>query len=348
MSATVTESNLKQKEIEAKKNTFVAYEIGEYYYSLGDYPKSVEWYEHAVSGVPVVPLALYALGYACQNGQGTPVDLIRAFQYYEAAAEKDVPQACYNLAFFYQNGIAVARNSEKANYYCERASETLKKLTNDSQEIKAELYKLNLDYSQTVLSVLELQNEWNVISNEAEEKSQIIGKLESGIDSYKSTISELEMVIESQKSEIVSQKDQYDKILMAHNDALRLIDKLNDDIRKLRYQMDELRNQCSKEALKNGVILGNIQGRNVQLENEKNTLHKSQDKYHKDLLTSQEQINGLKNQLSIMANSNNSLRKEMEVQKEKMYKMRMKKNILLGMSTVLIIALIVIINIFFL
>lgn len=157
MALAVTKQNLQQKIAEAPTNPYIAYEIGEYYYSLANYEKAVEWYEKAVSGSPVVPMALYALGYACQCGEGTAVDLFQALQYYEEAAKKDIPQACYNLAYFYQNGIGVCRDQNKANRYCERASESLRRLVDASQETKEQLHiaKAELEACRDRISGLE-------------------------------------------------------------------------------------------------------------------------------------------------------------------------------------------------
>lgn len=157
MALAVTKQNLQQKIAEAPTNPYIAYEIGEYYYSLANYEKAVEWYEKAASGSPVVPMALYALGYACQYGEGTAVDLFQALQYYEEAAKKDIPQACYNLAYFYQNGIGVCRDQNKANRYCERASESLRRLVDASQETKEQLHiaKAKLEACRNRISELE-------------------------------------------------------------------------------------------------------------------------------------------------------------------------------------------------
>ena len=68
------------------------------------------------------PTAFFNIGCAYQFGEGVPRDLAEAFRYYEYAAKYNLPQALFNLAFFYENGFIAARDCEKAEEYCRRAT----------------------------------------------------------------------------------------------------------------------------------------------------------------------------------------------------------------------------------
>lgn len=138
----LTKQVLEKKVKDSEYNPHAAYEVGEHYYSQGEYEKAVHWYHKAVAGADPDPLACYALGYAFQVGQGTSMDLIQALHYYEMAAMKNLPQACYNLAYFYQNGIGVARNQKLADRYSERALECLTRQAHELQSAKAGLLEL--------------------------------------------------------------------------------------------------------------------------------------------------------------------------------------------------------------
>ena len=84
----IDKNSLKQAERDGKKDPYIAYQVGEYYYTQKEYRTAVEWYTAAVAGKRKEPLALFAMGYAYQLGQGVPVDLIQALHYYEAAANE--------------------------------------------------------------------------------------------------------------------------------------------------------------------------------------------------------------------------------------------------------------------
>ena len=318
----VSEKNIKEKKKEAANNTFTAYEIGEYYYLLANYEKAVEWYEKAALGSPAVPMALYAMGYACQNGEGTAVDLFRAAQFYEAAAEKDIPQACYNLAFFYQNGIGVCRDLKKANRYCEKASESLKRLADASKEAKEDLYRIKLSHTQLVNSVLENENKWMTISNESAQKSQKIGELEASIADYNRTVLELKGIIKSKEKELTFEQERDKKMKALHGEALRQIDKLNDDIRSLKCQVDELNARHVADTSQNDFL----NGRNKQLETDNNHYLQSQDKYNKELLAAQKQIDDLNNKVSTLTASGERLIGEIVVHQGKEKKTKKQRN----------------------
>lgn len=170
----VTKQELDRKMEEARKNAYAAYDVAEYYYVQKDYKIAFEWYRKAASGDNPVPMALYALGYACQMGEGTPVDLLLALHYYEAAAKYDVPQALYNLAFFYQNGLVVKQDQAAADAYSERASRAMTKQVEELQREKEQVQELQRSYDAAVHDFAQKSDAWQEL---AQQRAGLEGKI---------------------------------------------------------------------------------------------------------------------------------------------------------------------------
>ena len=110
------------------------FDLGEYFYAQKDYAQAFAWYQKAAQAPEPNPNAFFNLGYAYQYGEGTPQDMIAAFDCYQKAAELDLPQALNNLAYFYEAGIVVERDIEKADNLMRRATALMNNL-------QTELYK---------------------------------------------------------------------------------------------------------------------------------------------------------------------------------------------------------------
>lgn len=330
MSIAVTKSNIEQKKKEAAKNTYIAYEIGEYYYSFSNYKEAFKWYEKAGTGTPAVPMALYAMGYAYQNGEGTEVDLFKAFQYYEAAAQKDLPQACYNVAYFYQNGIGVSRDINKANWYSERAAESLKRLVDDSQEAKEHVNQINAQYSQILTSVQMMERDLVAVSNESANKSKKIGELEAAAADCKKIVSKLTEEIQVKDNALALQKERCVKTESLQHDLLRMVEALNGDIRTLQNQIDELKQQCSDEISKNAYL----EGEKMQLQEDKSNLLRAREAYHGELVSADKQIVFLNNSIATIQSAKESMEAEMQTCRAELKKVSVQRNIFVLISLV--------------
>lgn len=102
--------------------------LAEHYHTRQEYRAAMEWYKRCTECEDDDPDAYYNLGYAFANGEGTPIDMIEAFYWYQQAALRHHPIAMYELACFYLNGIAVSRDDEKADFYVRQAAEEIKLL----------------------------------------------------------------------------------------------------------------------------------------------------------------------------------------------------------------------------
>ncbi len=221
----VTKQMLDEKIEVSDKNSHAAYEVGEYYYAQGDYQNSIKYYKKAVSGSKPHSLALYALGYAYQNGEGVPVDIIQAFHYFEAAADKDVPQACYSLAYFYQNGLGVSYNQTKADYYSQRATDCLVKQSEELETLRSKLSIVQGSYEETLRNYEKECAHWEKISAEYADG--------------KSKIAEYQSDIMGHKAEIDNLKNQNNQMFQENQNYLHTIEDLHSQIASLHLTVSE-------------------------------------------------------------------------------------------------------------
>lgn len=90
------------------------YRTAEHLYAQGAYQEAFSWYKKASVLPDCNPIVFFELGYLFQHGEGVDSDNIEALKWYEKAALLGVPQAMYNLAYFYQNGLVVDQDIRKA------------------------------------------------------------------------------------------------------------------------------------------------------------------------------------------------------------------------------------------
>lgn len=124
-----------------KLNAAEAFLLAEHFYSLADYATAYHWYEVSAQKDNPPPMAYYYLGYACQNGCGVEVDQYAAFLWYQKAAKEDIPQAYYNLALFYQNGIVVNKDEDLALHCLQKGSNLLDSIIIQEEQRKEELIR---------------------------------------------------------------------------------------------------------------------------------------------------------------------------------------------------------------
>ena len=143
-----------------------AYQMAEYYYGRQEFAKAYAWYVKTAQCENPNPVVYFNLGYACQNGEGTEVDLIAAFDYYEKAAEEHLPQALYNLAYFYQNGLVVKQDFAKAAEYSRQAARELEQLVSRLHEAEVREEKLRQKYQAFLDSLEKISSDWKEIAQE--------------------------------------------------------------------------------------------------------------------------------------------------------------------------------------
>lgn len=115
------------------------FEMGEYCYGRGEYSRACDWYQRAADCEDPNPNALFNLGYAFQYGEGRELDLFAAFEYYKKAADLDMPQAMSSLAYFYESGLVVERDLEKADALSRQATAVLSRLQLELRKLRLRL-----------------------------------------------------------------------------------------------------------------------------------------------------------------------------------------------------------------
>ena len=143
-----------------------AYEAAEYYYGRREFEKAFVWYLRAAQCDDPNPMVYFNIGYACQNGEGTEVDLVSAYDFYEKAAARGLPQALYNLAYFYQNGLVVKQDPVRAEEYSRRAAKELEKLVSRLYDAERREEKLEREHWEIMRSLEDTGAQWRAVAEE--------------------------------------------------------------------------------------------------------------------------------------------------------------------------------------
>lgn len=175
-----------------------AFEVAEYYYRRREFTSAFEWYLKTARCENPNPMVYFNIGYAYQNGEGTEVDLLSAYDYYEKAAVRHLPQALYNLAYFYYNGLVVKQSFDKAEEYSRQALRELDELVTRLHKAEVREEKTMQNYLEILQSLEKTSSEWRAIANEnayiREQLAEAKAKesiLEGRIAECKSTITQL-------------------------------------------------------------------------------------------------------------------------------------------------------------
>lgn len=178
-----------------------AYEVAEYYYGRHDFKKAFEWYAKTAQCENPNPMVYFNLGYACQKGEGTEIDLISAFDYYEKAAARHLPQALYNLAYFYQNGLVVKQDFAKAEEYSRQAAQEMANLVNRLYEAEAREAKTMQNYLEILRNLENISSEWKSIAEENARIREQLAEIKVNKSMWKMRAEECERKIERLEAE---------------------------------------------------------------------------------------------------------------------------------------------------
>lgn len=175
------------------------YRTAEHLYAQGAYQEALSWYKKASVLPGCNPIVFFELGYLFQHGEGVESDNIEALKWYEKAASLGVPQAMYNLAYFYQNGLVVDQDIQRAAWLLRDATSLMDRLQleRDSYntwkaEHDTQLAEVQRDAEKKRVRSenLELRNrELNIDLSAAKQECQ---RLEQEVDQHKRTLRESE------------------------------------------------------------------------------------------------------------------------------------------------------------
>ena len=171
----MTEARLEKLAKEAQAgDAQAAYEVAEYHYGRCEFAESFAWYIKTADCEHPNPMVYFNIGYAYQNGEGTGTDLVSAFDFYEKAAAFGLPQALYNLAWFYQNGLVVKQDFARARECSARAAKELAGLVDRLHEAEVREEKLRQSYLEAMREFKDASSQWREV---AEENARIREKL---------------------------------------------------------------------------------------------------------------------------------------------------------------------------
>lgn len=178
-----------------------AYEAAEYYYGRREFEKAYAWYLKAAQCDDPNPMVYFNIGYACQNGEGTEVDLVSAYDFYEKAAARGLPQALYNLAYFYQNGLVVKRDCARAAEYSRRAAKELEKLVNRLHDAENREEKLLREHLEIMQSFEDTGAQWRAVAEENARVREQLAEARTKKNIWKSRAAEYEKKIRRLEAE---------------------------------------------------------------------------------------------------------------------------------------------------
>lgn len=256
----------------------VCYQIAEYYYEHNDYRSAFFWYEKAAELSDCNPIVYFEIGYAYQHGEGVKSDLTEAVKWYEKAAAEDVPQAFYNLAYFYQNGLVVDKDPEKA-------LQMLKTATLSMHRLQVERYDYELWKEKSEIQLMELQKK--------------IAAFRAQIDSLEEDKKQLSL----QKSEVICEKERLE----------RTIEQLTNEYRsQMESRLKSAENLITKIVRENNSSYENVQ---KSYEDQINRLKES---YEDEFLNLQKNNENLHVQNTVLEQTIEKKMKEMDAIKEGM------------------------------
>lgn len=259
--------------------------LGNHFHDLGDFQSSFFWYCHALEQEGANPITYFYLGYAYQYGEGTAIDRMQALVMYQKAAEFDVPQALYSLAYFYQNGIVVPRDESMAQGYMKQATRKMDALYISQFDTREETANLRVQVltGKTIVDELQQRNEALAMENGnlSQQLDQVNEEIARGLETHNKQSKEYERQILEWKQKIHLMETQQTRIEVRNQTLNVQIQKMTEQQNALWMEVDARgRNiQEKTENIENlqqhlsGVKLELTQARN-ELEQVKNDVVK--------------------------------------------------------------------------
>lgn len=289
MSRRTTNDYNKLRQLADQGDANACFDIAESYYAQKNYSEAFKWYKKTISCKDPNPVAYFNIAYALQFGEGVDVDIASSLDYYQKAVIYELPQAMYNLAFFYQNGIIVPKDSEKAVRLCREATLKLNELQNKLFKLQSEQESLTEEYYASIkliddanerVKLLENKNSKSEATNKALDKEN--HRLTDEVIKYKNQFQNAD----SQKSQLSTENQKLEKRLnyseQTITDKERIINSLNEQIIDLQKNSEAL----SAKYFELVRSVEKLQGENEALSK---SLKKSEEEY-KNILVRNSQL----------------------------------------------------------
>lgn len=227
------------------------FDVAEFYYAQKDFRKAFLWNKKASECAKPNPSSFFNLGYAYQYGEGTEMDMFAAFEAYQKAADLGVPQAMNNLAMFYETGIVVSRDLDKADDLCRAATKILNNLQTELYKVKKQYDSLMDEKNTLSLQVDELKGK------ESAAKVQMLQALQE-VNNLQKKINDMEDVQrQTQRQSEALQKDaeQKEKALESSEqekeNLKKNLDSLKSDFRSEQQKTSRLTEESRKKTQEN-------------------------------------------------------------------------------------------------
>lgn len=327
MSRRTTNDYNKLRQLADQGDANACFDIAESYYAQKNYSEAFKWYKKTISCKNPNPVAYFNIAYALQFGEGVDVDIASSLDYYQKAVTYELPQAMYNLAFFYQNGIIVPKDSEKAVRLCREATLKLNELQNKLFKLQSEQETLTEEYYASIkliddanerVKLLENKNSKFEATNKALDKEN--HRLTDEVIKYKNQFQNAD----SQKSQLSTENQKLEKRLnyseQTITDKERIINSLNEQIIDLQKNSEALsakyfelvrsveklqgeNEALSKSLKKSEEEYKNILVRNAQLVDQLNTKEEDFSSLMQRYVTVSENCHNLNTKLNLEENA---------------------------------------------
>ena len=245
----------------AQGSADACFELAETYYARKNYEEAFRWYIKTVSCKKPNPVAYFNIAYAYQYGEGTELDMISAFDYYEKAAALGLPQALYNLAFFYQNGIIAPRDERKAFRLCREANIKLGELEGRTRELERKNEELNENYAEAIRFMDKLDDRAKSCENKIDklaDRNRVLidelntTRLSEGKEKERSNL--LEKQLRTSADEIRKLNEELKTSEKFVNNKDMLISHMNEEMKKTTQKYSELAQDLARERREKDIL----------------------------------------------------------------------------------------------
>lgn len=303
------------------------FDVAEFYYAQKDFRKAFLWNKKASECAEPNPGSFFNLGYAYQYGEGTDMDMFAAFDAYQKAADLGVPQAMNNLAMFYETGIVVPRDLDKADDLCRTATKILNNLQTELYKVKRQ-YDLLMDEKNTLsLQVEELKGKESAAKGQMLQALQEVNSLQKKMNDMEDIQRQMQRQSEAWKIDAEQKDKEIESIQQERESLQKNLDSLKSDFCSEQKKNSRLTEESRKKAqdyIQNEESLKSVRdellARNQTVENLRARLNSDEveiDRLRKKGEATVAQITGMEQIIANLRETNEKLQQQKPFVKKK-------------------------------
>lgn len=284
MSRRTTNDFNKLRQLANQGDADACFDIAESYYAQKNFSEAFNWYKKTISCKDPNPVAFFNIAYALQFGEGTAIDLVSSLDYYQKAVTYELPQAMYNLAFFYQNGIIVSKDSEKAVRLCREATLKLNELQNKLHMLRRERELLMDNYHASQKLIDDANERVKLLEKKCSEAELLYKKCYTENSSLKNDVVKYKNQIQSANSQnsLLTGDNQKLEKRLSHSE--KTVSDKDDLINSLTGQIVELRRKGEDISGKYFELVSTVEKLRGENEAISTSLKKSEEEYKNILI----------------------------------------------------------------